>query len=241
MRPYLVFALYGPLAAFGAVAVGERRAGAARPARSAVLGLIGAALGIERADAPAQAALESGYGVAVRVDAAGVVLSDYHTAQVPPARRGQHHTTRRQELDAGPLETILSRREYRTDTLFTVGLWERDTPPFPLATLKTALECPVFTLSVGRKSCPLGLPPAPVLTEAEDVLLAMASRVPPKPEARIRYQLRARPLLLATDLDGRIGSNALSRIEQRRDAVHSRDRWQFTLRQEAVFDLGAQA
>ena len=58
--------------------------------------MLGASLGIERDDVEALAAIERddveafaaierGYGVAVRVDAPGITLSDYHTAQVPPA------------------------------------------------------------------------------------------------------------------------------------------------------------
>jgi CRISPR-associated Cas5-like protein len=144
VRDHLVFVLHGPVAAFGGVAVGEQRGGQARPARSALLGLLAAALGIDRSDAAAHAAMEHGYGVAVRVDAPGVTFSDYHTAQVPPARRGERHATRRAELDARPLETILSRREYRTDSLFTVALWAREMAPVTLADLATALQQPHF-------------------------------------------------------------------------------------------------
>ena len=62
MRDFLLFTLYAPLAALGEVAVGERRVSAARPARSAILGLLAAALGIERRDEAAHAALQEGYG-----------------------------------------------------------------------------------------------------------------------------------------------------------------------------------
>ena len=45
MPRYVVFRLAAPLASFGEVAVGERRPTADRPTRSAVIGLLGAALG----------------------------------------------------------------------------------------------------------------------------------------------------------------------------------------------------
>nr|WP_284509571.1 CRISPR-associated protein Cas5 [Salinivibrio costicola] len=48
MRDYLVFRLYGPLASWGEPAVGGDRPTSAYPSRSAVLGLLGAALGIKR-------------------------------------------------------------------------------------------------------------------------------------------------------------------------------------------------
>ena len=244
MRNHLVFVLHGPIAAFGGVAVGERRGGEARPARSALLGLLAAALGIERSAAAAHAAMEHGYGVAVRVDAPGVTFSDYHTAQVPPARRGEHHTTRRAELDVRPLETILSRRDYRTDALFTVAVWvtehareRREMVPVALADLAAALQRPRFCLSIGRKSCPLGLPPGPVVVAAVDALAAMEARPVPAPEQVVRRQLGARATVLATDMDGMSDDVPTRSTESRRDSIASRDRWQFSLRRERLIDL----
>ena len=241
MRDHLVFVLHGPIAAFGGVAVGERRGGEARPARSALLGLLAAALGIERGEAATHAAMEQGYGVAVRVDAPGVMFSDYHTAQVPPARRGERHTTRRAELDARPLETILSRRDYRTDSLFTVAVWARAMAPVALTDLATALQRPHFCLSIGRKSCPLGLPPGPVVVAAMDALAAMEARPVPEPERFVRQQLRAHATVLATDVDGMSADVPTRWTESRRDRIASRDRWQFALRPERLIDLPLRA
>ena len=241
MRDHLVFVLHGPIAAFGGVAVGERRGGEARPARSALLGLLAAALGIERSEVEKHAAMERGYGVAVRVDAPGATLIDFHTAQVPPARRGQRHATRRAELDARPLETILSRRDYRTDSLFTVAVWARPGAPMTLDDLAVALQRPQFCLSIGRKSCPLGLPPGPVVVPAEHALAAMQARDEPIPEQHVRQLLRAQPSVLATDLDGMPANLPPRWTEVRRDGIASRDRWQFSLRSELVFDLPLRA
>ena len=237
MRDHLVFVLHGPIAAFGGVAVGERRGGEARPARSALLGLLAAAVGIDRSETATHAAMEHGYGVAVRVDAPGVTFSDYHTAQVPPARRGEHHATRRAELDARPLETILSRREYRSDSLFTVAVWAREIAPVTLADLAAALQQPHFCLSIGRKSCPLGLPPGPVVVAAVDALAAMEARPVPAPEQFVRQQLRAHATALATDVDGMSVDVPTRWTETRRDSIASRDRWQFSLRRERLIDL----
>ncbi|MGL4603678.1 MAG: CRISPR-associated protein Cas5, partial [Iodobacter sp.] len=57
MSPYLVFRLYGAMASFGEIAVGELRHSAAYPSRSALLGLLGAALGIARSNEAGQQAL----------------------------------------------------------------------------------------------------------------------------------------------------------------------------------------
>lgn len=237
MRAHLVFVLYGPMAAFGGVAVGERRGGEARPTRSALLGLIAASQGIRRDDTARLEAIEQGYGVAVRVDAPGVVFTDYHTAQVPPSRRNIHHATRAEELAAPELETILSRRDYRADALHTVAIWAREEAPIPLETLKSGLQRPVFVLSLGRKSCPLGLPPGPVVVEAGDALAAMAARPEPVPEQALRYRLNAEPRLLACDPGGMPEGRAPRWTERRRDGVVSRARWQFGLRDELVYDL----
>ena len=50
MRDYLVMRLYAPLASWGEIAVGEVRHSANYPSKSALLGLLGAALGVRRDD-----------------------------------------------------------------------------------------------------------------------------------------------------------------------------------------------
>ncbi|PAP57596.1 type I-E CRISPR-associated protein Cas5/CasD, partial [Salmonella enterica subsp. enterica serovar Braenderup] len=48
MSQYLVFQLHGPMASWGVDAPGEVRHSQAQPSRSALLGLLAAALGIRR-------------------------------------------------------------------------------------------------------------------------------------------------------------------------------------------------
>ena len=131
IRDYLVFRLYGPMCSWGDIAVGEVRPSTMHPSKSAILGLIAAALGIkrpntahddtERQPSKRHIAPLRGYGFAVRIDAPGVPLVDYHTAQVPSSGTGRNRrqfATRRDELLAVPraeLNTILSRRDYRVD------------------------------------------------------------------------------------------------------------------------------
>jgi CRISPR system Cascade subunit CasD len=243
MQTYLGFVLYAPMASFGAVAVGEQRPGWDRPGHSALVGLLGAALGIDRADEPGQLALASGYGFAVQTDSPGTPLVDYHTAQVPPKRRGRRYATRAEELADPPLETVLTWREYRTDALHTVVLWARDAAPHPLEHLATALAAPAYTLMLGRKSCPLGLPLWPRIIEAADPLSALAIRVAdaPGPERVVRQMVSpaqgtAYPIVAldAADSAGMEGQASTLRVERRRDAVTSRARWQFGLRNEAI-------
>jgi len=241
MRETLLFTLYAPLAALGEVAVGERRVGAARPARSAILGLLAAGLGIERRNEAAHAALEDGYGIAVRVEAEGALLQDYHTAQVPPARKGKRWSTRRAELAEPRLETILSLREYRTDVCYTVAVWAAGQPPYPLGALAEALRRPRFTVYFGRKACPLGLPAAPRIVAAETLADAFVifDREMPEAERALRADLKLLPetgtLYADADVRDWLGQDhEVRRIERRRDAIVSRRRWQFGLRNELV-------
>ena len=249
MPAFLLFSLWAPLAAMGDVAVGERRTGLERPGKSAVLGLVAAALGIDRTEEAALRALHDGYGLAVRVDTPGTLVTDFHTAQVQPARRGRRWPTRRAEL-ARPkpgepeLETVLSWREYRADARFTIALWPRRAAPRPLAELEQALRRPVHTLYLGRKACPLGAPPAPVIVEAPTLSEALAvhdrhcrpgiDTVLPRPQAV------AAPAVYAD-----IEPEGEARLElgpgltphhrrMRRDDPISRRRWQFRLREEQV-------
>src|SRR6266699_2816470 len=81
-QEYLVFRLYGPMCSWGDIAVGEVRPSTMHPSKSAILGLVAAALGLKRPDTVrdenerttlevAHSTLAHGYGFAVRVDAPG--------------------------------------------------------------------------------------------------------------------------------------------------------------------------
>lgn len=238
MPDFLTFALYAPIASFGAPAVGERRGSFERPTRSQVLGLIGACLGLDRADDDGQAALAAGYGLAIRAEAPGRLLPDYHTAQMPPTRRGRRFSTRAAELAADDLATVLSRRDYRSDAWHLAAIWIEDDARWSLAELAAAMRRPVFTLSLGRKSCPLGLPLAPALVEAGDPVAALGMRAADGPERAFRTSLlRSDPpsgVVVAMDENQWSGGHSVLRTEMRRDAPLSRRRWQFALRREIV-------
>jgi CRISPR system Cascade subunit CasD len=245
MPDILTFRLYAPLAAMGGVAVGEQRDGWDRPARSAILGLIAACLGIERRDEAAHARLERDYGLALLVEHAGPTLIDYHTAQVPPARRGVRYATRAQELaDRRNLGTILTRRAYRPDLVVLGAVWLREpasvSAQWALSDLKAAMERPHFTPYLGRKSCPLGLPLAPRIATAVDAVAALLTRRADHDEAAQHQGLmprrRTEPII-ALDAKDAAGYPERIRIDRRRDSPASRTRWQFMLRDEAILRL----
>lgn len=233
---FLVFTVYAPMGAFGEIAVGERRMGWARPGRSAILGLVAAAQGVERSDEDAHQRLESGLYYAVRTDASGRPLVDYHTAQTPRARKGRRFATRRDELQSDNLNTVLSTREWRADSCFTVVLWSRTDSTVDLEEIADALRSPCFVLYVGRKSAPLGLPLNPEIVEADTFMDAFGARLPNDEEQRVLQHIRipgAERRAIAFD-DDVPEAPAGSRLERRRDAVASRARWQFADRLERI-------
>lgn len=166
---YLLFRLYGPLASWGEIAVGESRHTASYPGKSALLGLLAAALGIRRDEEDRQLSLTAGYQFAVKVMSTGHLLRDYHTTQAPDSVGSFVYRTRRDELILGKerLGTILSSREYRCDALSVVAVRALDDAPFSLHKLCDALIKPKFHLYLGRKSCPLAAPLKPLVRSAK--------------------------------------------------------------------------
>ena len=236
---FLLFTLYAPMGALGEIAVGERRMSWTRPARSAVLGLVAAAMGIERMDEKVHQQLEAGLYFAVRTDAPGRPFVDYHTAQTPRGRNRKFRT-RREELASGKLNTVLSIREWRSDACFTVSLWTRKENAVDIDKLACALRNPDYALYLGRKSAPLGLPLNPSVVEAESFMAAFAARRTTDEEHYVLENIRGRDgssEMYAFDHDAP-GSPDEFRVEKRRDVVSSRTRWQFADRMEGVVEIG---
>ncbi|MDP2347149.1 MAG: type I-E CRISPR-associated protein Cas5/CasD [Gammaproteobacteria bacterium] len=163
---YLVFRLYGAMASWGEIAVGESRHSANYPSKSAITGLIAAALGLRRED-PKQNAVTENLQQAVKLISTGMLLKDYHTAQAPDSVGRFKYRTRRDELTFGKerLGTILSSREYRTDSQAIVAVRVTDSFPYSLIQVREALRTPIFHLYLGRKSCPLAAPLGAVVLE----------------------------------------------------------------------------
>ena len=234
MREYLIIRMYGMMASWGDIAVGEFRPTFDRPSKSAIMGMISAALGIRRDEEKRLRELATGYLMALRIDAPGTLLRDYHTAQVPSSkgRKKMVFPTRKAELSVpkDDLNTVLSSRDYRCDALYTVCLWSRTaSPPYSLATLKEHLEKPAFNLYLGRKSCPLSLPLEAQVVPADTISGAFSS-------AHFKNMPFLNRLELAKDVrvfwEGDDAGFDSVHTVQRRDDPLSRRRWQFGNRTE---------
>jgi CRISPR system Cascade subunit CasD len=242
MTSFLLFTLYAPLSSWGEITVGEDRGSWDRPSRSAVLGLLAAALGIIRDDQSAHDELDRTYGFGVRLDAGGAVLFDYHTVQSAAEidiRRtfGQRRpVSRKQVLSVAEHHTVVSRRELRQEALSTAVIWSlRADPRWPLAAIKGALERPQFVLYAGRKANPLALPLAPQLVDATTLAEAFAAR-PPDPPGVDLAVLKQRGGDWGKEVaydplpPGIVSGLRMLRRESRRDAQAQRARWQFSER-----------
>ena len=245
---YLLFRLYGPMASWGEIALGENRHSASYPGKSAIMGLLGAALGIRRDDETAQQALAQDYALAVKQVCAGGFLRDYHTAQAPKNEaKGFHFQTRRDEIVFGkkPLGTVLSSREYRTDALAIVAIRASEQARWTLQQLQQALLKPKFHLYLGRKACPLAAPVQPELMEADGFLQALLS-YQPKALLHSKHDWVTDHRYLRADSachyywQGELtdfaqpGQVPASQVQQlvRHDQPISRQRWQFQPRRE---------
>jgi CRISPR system Cascade subunit CasD len=228
MRDYLLFRLYGPLAAWGDIAVGEYRPSFAHPGKSAIIGLLAAALGIRRDEEERQKSLAESCSFAVRVDSMGVLLRDYHTTQVPSAKKGVVHNTRRSELAADGLNTILSSRDYRCDAAYTAAITMAEGSPHTVQQLASALAKPVFTLYLGRKSCPLAMPLQPQVVSATTLRDALGT-VPPVEE--LSGIVQKGDAMVFWEDDSASGFER-QQVITRRDEPRSRKRWQFSERRE---------
>lgn len=235
MKDYLIFRLYGPMASWGDIAVGSYRPTFDHPSKSAIFGLLAAALGIRRDEEEKQLELASGYNYGVLINTAGTLLRDYHTSQVPSAGTGKKKksfATRKEELAVpkDELNTILSTRDYYCDGIYTAIISSSTgNPPYPLETLVKALKEPVFSMYLGRKSCPLSLPIDPIIISASNM-----------EEAFKKVEFKDSSFV------GKLHSSSVCRFYwddseedlshehtiSRRDAILNRKRWQFADRRE---------
>lgn len=245
----LIFQLQAPLSSWGEVAVGEYRPSADYPSQSAIQGLLGAALGIDRYNDDALAALQTGYRLAVGVVNQGRLMRDYHTAQVPSRTdlKKRPSATRRDELAVPKpdLNTILSTRDYRQDAAALVAVQSMAGAPYSLPQLAEAIKRPKFTMYLGRKSCPVAVPLHPVVLTASGVKAAFADyqqllaalwreRLPKHAEsAGLPVQKIAWSDAFGTDDLTTIGLLRDLSIT-RKDAVITRRGWQFADRTEHI-------
>lgn len=245
MPRFLLITLAAPLASFGELAGHEIRDGWERPGKSALLGLLGAALGIRRDDDEKQKALADTVITGVRVDNPGAPLQDFHTAQYVPSARIRNPHTRAQALSAlDPKKDNpeITRRSYRQGVLHTAAFARKEACPWTLEDMCSAFSSPRFTLYLGRKSCPLSLPLAPRIVEAEDMFDALQNAHDSLTEAQRNLMhrvagIRTSAPYVAVPVQTALRHNVSGQVELRVDHPLDRRRWHFAARHEVRIPL----
>lgn len=157
--PTLLLRLAGPMQSWGTRSRFDERDTDLEPSKSGVLGLLCAAIGIDRSDWESLKILTR-LRMGVRVDQPGVLSYDYHTAQVDTSD------------PALVSETVVTRRYYLADAVFLVGL-EGDDREL-LIRAHAALRNPHWSLYLGRKAFvpgqPVFLEPGVLDQDLEDAL-----------------------------------------------------------------------
>ncbi|WP_435751686.1 type I-E CRISPR-associated protein Cas5/CasD [Thauera sp. AutoDN2] len=163
--------LMGPMQSWGTTSRFDERDTGKEPSKSGVLGLVAAALGIDREnwrDLEPLCRLRMG----VRHDRPGVPKRDYQTAQrVISADGSKIH------------DTAVTTRHYLADAAFLVGLCGEDRAL--LERIHGALSDPVWPLALGRKSYvpsePIWMPDAVVDADLRDALAQWPAIASPRP------------------------------------------------------------
>lgn len=129
----IILKFSGPLQSWGAGSNFETRDTARYPTKSAVIGLIGGALGYRRDETEKiQGLNEMSFGV--RIEQRGTLLKDYHIAR-------------------SVNQTYVTNRYYLQDAVFLAMLSHEDSSW--IDTVAKALVSPVFPLYMGRRSVPV--------------------------------------------------------------------------------------
>lgn len=133
----LLIRLSAPMQSWGTQSRFTVRDTGLEPSKSGVLGLLCAALGIDREDDAGLRPLTS-LRMGVRIDREGVLRVDYHTAKDVRMANGKIKSTE------------LSNRYYLANAVFLVGLESEEI--ILLEKLQAALQKPVWALFLGRKA-----------------------------------------------------------------------------------------
>jgi CRISPR system Cascade subunit CasD len=110
-----------------------------------------------------------------------------------------------------------------------VAIEVRESPAYTARQLADALAKPVFTLYLGRKSCPLALPLQPKVVTRESLKEALAGFI--LDDGELAGIISDSPALLYWE-DGQESGFTHEQVITRRDAPLSRTRWQFGERRE---------
>ena len=163
MKDFLILKLQGAMQAWGGHTYDDFRPSYVFPTRSGVIGLLGACLGIDRNEISEQKDLNNSFELTIKVEKREIKkhtysgiknellsikkITDYHTVLDGRTASGKKRK-----------DAILSHREYLCDAEFTLILDFKENAVYKVNDIKKAVDDPVFTPFLGRRSCPLHRP-----------------------------------------------------------------------------------
>jgi CRISPR system Cascade subunit CasD len=197
----LVLRLAGPLQSWGEHSAFIDRDTVSFPTRSGLVGMFAGAMGLRRGESLTR------FGeirLTVRVDAPGVLLTDFHTVGggLPPARTVPTADGKHRSGDTG---TMVTRRRYLSDAVFTVAVTGS---PDLLDDVGEALLAPRWQPYLGRRSCPPDQP-----------FLLRRRAADPEGDLRGRVPLPRRPRFAARAADGTVDVDVYTETERANAAV----------------------
>ena len=178
----LLLRLAAPLQAWGSDSKFNIRNTEREPTKSGVIGMIAAAMGIQRNASPKLLEPLAKLKFGIRVDREGKLLKDFHMV----------HEYKNGKMDDSHLTT----RYYLSDAVFLAAL-ESDNREY-LEEIVDALKRPVYPLFLGRRSCPITLPL--IIGISDEVLVEALENAEPLTECNENF----RRIVYETDDDGRI-------------------------------------
>ena len=198
--PVLLMRLEGPMQSWGTQSRFTVRDTGREPSKSGVIGLLCAALGIEREDDEGLSEL-SAVRMAVRIDRPGVIMRDYHTAG-GGTWKGERYGVAKSS-GAKP-DTVVSTRYYLSDASFLVALQSEDREL--LEECDSALRAPTWPLYLGRKSFVPGTPiplPGGGVRDVDDLMAALRA-APLRLRRREEPGKRLRCVVEVDDMDAEV-------------------------------------
>jgi CRISPR system Cascade subunit CasD len=168
MPEYLILKLQGAMQAYGGHTYEVFRPSMIFPTRSAIVGLLGACLGISREHPEILKQLNDSFELTVLAHSRTIEHRHFSDSKQARLKKDplnlqkiiDYHTVldaRRSTGQARP-DAIVSQREYLCDAEFTLALNSTMTAKYGLKQLELAVKKPIYTPYLGRRSCPLQRP-----------------------------------------------------------------------------------
>ncbi|MDE0518732.1 MAG: type I-E CRISPR-associated protein Cas5/CasD [Bdellovibrionales bacterium] len=178
MKDFLILKLQGAMQAWGEHTFEDFRPSYVFPTRSSVVGLLGACLGIDREEISKREDLNNSFELTIISTKRKIKKNSYNKEVInylPIRKITDFHTVLdgRKADGKARKEAIISHREYLCDAEFTLILDFKENAVYKVNDIKKAIDDPVFTPFLGRRSCPLHRPLFDKIVTAENIQQAL--------------------------------------------------------------------